>query len=141
MVKNRKVTGRAMGMPLGLAVGAGVSMGCTLVLSVLTAKVLDCQWMPESKVGYAALGILLLSTILGAEAAWGRIRRRRLLVCGASAGIYYGLLLCVTALFFGGQYTGMGVTALVIAGGCAVCILMGNRRKQGRGHKKKTFRR
>lgn len=134
MVVNRKVTGRASTLPGGLALGAGASMVMTLVLSVVTAKLIDTGAMAESSVGYAAMVILLLSAGAGAVVSVGRIKRRKLLVCLVSGGIYYLLLLTVTAVFFGGQYTGMGVTALTVTGGSgAMGLLMLG---QGRGRRK-----
>lgn len=133
MVANRKVTGKASSMPVGLALGGGLSMVVTVVLSLVTAKLLDNGTLPEESVGYAALGILLLSSGLGAWLAAVKIKRQRLIVCLASGCVYYGLLLGVTALFFGGQYTGMGVTALAVAGGSLAVCLMG----MGKGRTRK----
>lgn len=136
MVRSRKVTGTAASMGAGLALGAVVSMAVTIVLSLVTAKLVDSGTLAESAIGYAAIGILLLSSILGASTAIGRIKRQRLVVCLAAGGIYYGLLLSMTALFFGGQYTGMGVTALVVAGGCGAVILAGMGQGRSRGRRK-----
>lgn len=136
MVRNRKVTGNAASMGAGLALGAAVSMAVTIAFSLLTAKLVDSGSLAESGIGYAAMGILLLSSILGAMTAIRRIKRQRLVVCLASGGIYYALLLSMTALFFGGQYTGMGVTALVVAGGCGAVILAGMG-QGGAGRKRK----
>lgn len=127
MVTNRKVTGRTVAMPIGLGLGAAVSLGSTLVLAMLTAKCMDNQWLAEKNAGYASVRILLLSSFLGAAMAYGKVRRHRGVVCMASGGIYYGTLLLITALFFGGQYQGMGVTALVVLAGCVTYLLLGSR--------------
>ena len=126
-------------MPAGLSVGGGVSLLITILLAILTAKLVDTGTMGEERVGYAALGILLVSSGAGSAVAAGKIKRRRLMVCMAAGAVYYGLLLAVTALFFGGQYSGMGVTALAVAGGSGTVCLAGMR--QGRGHRKKQFAR
>ena len=135
MVANRKVTGKASSMPGGLAMGGGLSMTVTVVLSMVTAKLVDSGTMPEEAVGYAALVILLLGSGLGAWLAAAKIKRQRLVVCLASGCVYYGSLLGLTALFFGGQYTGMGVTALAVAGGSMAVCLMGM--GQGRGRRRR----
>lgn len=135
MFANRKVTGTASSMAGGLAWGGAVSMALTVILAVVTAKMVDMGTLAEGNVGYAALGILLISTVSGARLAAGRIKRRRLLVCLASGAIYYGLLLLVTALFFGGKYTGMGVTALAVLGGSGASCLMGMGQGSGRRRK------
>lgn len=125
MVTNRKVTGKAVSMPAGLAMGGGASFGLTLLLAVITAKLVDSGILTSDAVGYAALGILLVSGGAGAGLAAGKIKRQRLAVCMAVAAIYYCLLLSMTALFFGGQYAGMGVTAIAVAGGCGAVALAG----------------
>ena len=135
MVVNKKVSGRAASMPGGLALGGGIAVVLTIVLSVITAKLVDTGTIGEGSVGYAALCILLLSSGVGAAVASAKIKRRRLLVCLASGAVYYGMLLAMTALFFGGQYTGMGVTALAVAGGAGTVCFAGM--GQGRGHGKR----
>lgn len=139
MVVNRKVTGKALSMPAGLALGAAISLGITISLAILTAKLVDGGTISEEGIGYAALGILLLSSLAGAASAVQKIKRQRLLVCFASGLIYYALLLSMTALFFGGQYSGMGVTALVVLGGSGVVVLM--EMGQGSGRKKSKWKR
>lgn len=139
MVVNKKVTGRAASMPGGLALGSGIAMVLTILLAIITAKLVDAGTVGEGSIGYMALGILLLSSGSGAAVAAAKIKRRRLLVCMGAGAVYYGLLLALTALFFGGQYTGMGVTALVVAGGAATVCFAGM--GQGRGGEKRRFAR
>lgn len=138
MVANRKVTGKASSMPGGLAIGGGVSVLVTVLLSLVAAKLADTGTLPEGNIGYASLVILLLSSGLGAWMSAAKIKRRRLVVCLAAGGVYYGILLGLTALFFGGQYSGMGVTALAVAGGSCAAGLMGI--GQGRGRKRRVPR-
>lgn len=138
MVTNRKVKGKALSMPVGLVLGLGVSLVVTLVGSgVITYLVLG-EKMGENVIGYGAMVTVLLSAALGALTAVGRIKRRRLLTCLACGGCYFGALLSMTALFFGGQYQGMGVTALLVLGGAgSVALLSLKGEGQGRGRKKK----
>ena len=99
MVTNRKVTGTAMSMPAGLALGGLASLAVTVAGSVLAAHLILKERIPESGVGYCSLFILLLSSVLGAAISVNRIKRRRLYVCALSAAVYYGILLSITALF------------------------------------------
>lgn len=121
----KKRNGRASTMAGGLASGTAVSLILTLLLSVLVGKLADMEIISETAIGYAAMGILLVSSIGAAAVAIGRVKRQRLIVGLASGGIYYLMLLSTTALFFGGRYTGMGVTALVVAAGSGAVILAG----------------
>lgn len=128
------MTATTASMPGGLAVGGGVSLGITLLLSAVLAWLVHRETMTMENIGYGILAMLLLASFLGAETAFGQIRRQRLLVCGLSGLIYFALLLSITALFFGGQYSGVGVTALLILAGSGAAALLGLR--QGRGGKK-----
>lgn len=122
-------------MPGGLAWGALVSMGLTLVGSGLVAFLVDRGSMPVDGIGYGAMVILMVSALSGAWTAWKKVKRLRLQVCLISGGIYYLMLLGVTMLFFGGQFRGMGVTALVVACGSILAILAGF--SKGRGGKRR----
>ena len=135
MVTQHKATGRASSLPGGLAWGALVSMGLTLVGSALVALLVYRGSMPVDGIGYGAMVILMVSALSGAWTAWKKVKRLRLQVCLISGGIYYLMLLGVTMLFFGGQFRGMGVTALVVACGSILAILGGF--SKGRGGKRR----
>lgn len=125
MTFNGKVTGTASTIPAGLALGALVSVGITAALSALAAWLILSGWIPEDSVGYCAMVILLLASAAGAAMAIVRTKRLRFQMGIAAGGIYYAILLAVTALFFGGIYHGMGVTALMVLCGCGLVILLG----------------
>jgi hypothetical protein len=125
-------------MPVGLAWGALVSLGLTLIGSGIVAFLVDRGTMPVEGIGYGAMGILVISALSGALTAWSKIKRLRLQVCLMSGGIYYLMLLGMTMLFFGGHFRGMGVTALMVACGSILAILGGF--SKGRGGKR-SYRR
>lgn len=138
MVLNQKPTGRALSMPGGLLVGAVWSMGITLLLAALTAKLVDSGVVAESAIGYCVMVTLIAASLIGSLAAHRMIKRQRMIVCMVSGGIFYALLLSITALFFGGQYTGMGVTALLVLAGSGTAALAGL--GEGRGGKRRKFK-
>ena len=135
MVANRKVTGRAWSVPAGIGMGVAVAMMITLTGALLTAWLIHWERIPQDAVGYCAMVILLMASAAGAYTAQWLVKRQRMVVCAVASAAYYGALLAVTALFFGGQYQGMGVTAAVVFCGCAIIILLGL--KEGRGHNPK----
>lgn len=124
MVSKRKATGRALSMPAGVAVGVGVSFALTLLGAAVVAWLLSVQRIESAQIGYGSMVTLLVSSALGAVIASGLVKHRHLVVCLASGVGYYAMLLGVTALFFGGQYQGMGVTLLVVLAGCGSVGLM-----------------
>lgn len=132
MVKPPKVTGTVTAMPVGLAMGLGVSLLITVAGCCIITQLILSESIPRDSIGYTSLVTLLLSSILGTATSWGCIRHRRLLVCGVSGGLYFLALLAVNILFFGGVFDGILVTALVIAGGSMVIWLLGLR-QPGRG--------
>ncbi len=137
MSGQKKVTGKAFSMPLGLLTGSCVSMGITLSASALLAKLIDTEVMEWDNVGYGIMIMILLASFLGAFISYRKIRRQRMLVCGASGAVYLGILLSITAVFFGGQYEAVGVTAaLVLAGSLTAGLL--DMYAEGKGKRRKV---
>lgn len=122
----RKLTGRATSMPQGLALGAAVSVIITILITAVGAHLIISEVIRQEHIGYCSIAAILLSTILGALTAAGRIKRRLLMVCMLSGASYFLILLAMTAMFFGGQYEGTGVTLLVILLGSFTAALIGN---------------
>lgn len=139
MTVNRKPTGRATTIPMGLIYGAITATGVTLLLSAITAKLIDQRILAWENTGYAVLGILLVASWMGAAMTYAKVKRQKLIMCLASGAVYFGILLTSTALFFGGKYSGVLETGLVVFCGCMLCVLFGNGRKHTR--KKKLGRR
>lgn len=135
MVVNRKPTGRAVSMAAGLGIGAGFALIWSILGAMITAKILDTEMMPESAIGYSAAIILATASFGAAMIAYGKIQRLRTVVCLVSGGIYFLMLLCVTALMFGGQYAGVGVTALMILAGSGAAAVLGLSKRGGQGHR------
>ena len=130
MTVNRKVTGTAVTMPVGIGIGCGISLSFTILGAGLVAKLISMEVLRETAIGYGAMMTVLLATVCGAGVAVNKVKKRILQVAMLVGAGYFALLLAVTALFFGGQYQGMGVTALLVAGGCGAVILMAGREKK-----------
>ncbi len=135
MTVNQKPSGRAVSMPRGLLIGGLTSLGITLAVTALLAKLMEREAIPDGKIGYWVMGMLLLAAVSGSAAAAGKIKRRRLMVSLLSGGVYFLTLMGITALFFGGQYEAVGVTAILVAGGSLLPVLC--RPSPNRGGKKK----
>lgn len=124
-------SGRASSIPAGLGAGAVVSVLVTMVGTAVLAKLLDQETIRWEAVGYGILFMVMLSAMLGGITAMKKIKRQPGIVCLLSGFVYWGILLSITALFFGGQYEAVGVTLLLIAGGSGCAFLLCA--KQGRG--------
>jgi len=137
MMNIRKASGRASSMPAGLACGALVSILATLILTALIAKLLQTGALAQEQVGYAAMILLLIASFSGAITAQGKVKHRRGLVSMLSGMVYFLILVSITALFFGGQYSGFWATGMLVLGGAAsAALLSGNRAGK---HRKKRF--
>ena len=130
--------GHAMTIPGGAVYGATFALLWTLVGSCILSWLIHTERVQEEATGYGSLIILLTASILSALLSYSIIKRQRVVACMSAGGVYLLMLMAITAMFFGGQFTGFGVTALVILGGCAVAIFLsmehGNR-KTGKGRK------
>jgi len=137
MVTTKKRTGLTASLPKGLLVGLGISICVTVAGSALTAWFVIKETVPFDSVGWFAMGITLLSSLLGAWVASAKIKTKTAAVCALSAGMYYLTLLGMTALFFGGQYHGLGTTAIAVAVGSALALVIKNAGKMNTGSRRK----
>ena len=136
-----KLTAKSMTIPAGLALGVGTALAVTGIGAGLGAWAVLRGMIPEGTLGYLVMTILLLSAAAGAAVAAGTIQRLRGQMCLAVGGGYLLSLLAITAAFFGGQYQGIGVTALMVLCGTVLVILLapgGKNRAGCRRRKKRT---
>lgn len=140
MGNNQRLSGRADSIPVGLTVGAISSILLTLVCSIILAKMVDKGKIQWENIGYGIMVQTMASSFAGAKIAYMRVKRQRLLICLLSGAIYYSVLIVIAAVFFGGQYDGMAVTALLVLAGCGSASLLGLRIGKTGQHKIKKIR-
>ncbi len=119
----KKRMGRAPS--LGKSVVAGVVLGTiwTVVCAAIIAKLVDSEILAMENVGYGAMMAVLSAVFMGASLAGKRAGHMVVQAAAISAVAYFVCLLLVNALFFGGSYVGMGVTALLVALAAALAVL------------------
>lgn len=125
----KKLTGRAPS--LGKSVAAGVSLGAiwTVISAAIIAKLVDSEILAMENVGYGAMFAVLSAVFIGAFLA-GKWAGHMVLQAAVISGVaYFACLLLVNALFFGGSYTGLGVTALLVALATALAVLAAGKGK------------
>lgn len=140
MYRKKKTTGAAMGIAAGLAFALLASLAVTLAGSALTALLVSSEKIGEGAIGYAAMMILALASVLGAWVAVILVKRLRLQVAMLSGGCYYLMLLAMTALLFGGQYQGMGTTAIIVLAGSALIAFLPAKGSKTGKRKKMAYR-
>ncbi len=141
MAISQKLNGRAMSLPGGVLLGSAMSLLWTIAASVILAKLMETETLREASIGYGSMVILLTASMLGSGIAWRRVKRQPVVVCLVTGGTYLLMLMGITALFFGGQYEAVGVTALLVIAGCTVTLLWTmKKRKSGAGRQRRTYR-
>ena len=132
MIRSNKVTGRALSMPAGLAIATCISLGGTLILTSFMAKMISSEKLEWDQVGYGIAMMLLATSMIGTKTACLMIKRRKLMTCAITGMLYWLVLLTISALFFGGQFSGIGVTGITILCGSAVVCIFEMRGERGR---------
>lgn len=132
MIRNHTATGRALSMPAGLAIGLCICLVLTLVLSAILAKLVSTEKLEWGNIGYGIMIILLITSLFGSKSTCLLTKRRKLMACFLTGLLYWLSLIMITALFFGGQYDGMGVTGFIVICGCAVSWVMESKGERGR---------
>lgn len=131
-MKTRKInsTGRAVSIPVGLAYGALWSLIITILGSMIIAKLVSEEIVEEAKIGYCVMVMLVSGAYSGAMCAKIKIKRRKLMVCILSSITYMLMLLMTTILFFGGQFSSILETSLLVICGAALAALTGTGKKR-----------
>ncbi len=132
----KKMIAKTGSIPLSLALGTGSGLAVSLIGACILAWLISTEKIGHAALNNAVLIILLLSSATAATVSTISAKQKRLLMCVLSGACYLVVLLASTALIFGGQYQGVGVTALAVLAGCmGVCLLglnTGKRRKTGK---------
>ena len=136
MTVNRKVTGTASTIPEGLAVGVFMALAAMFLGSFVAAMLIHQEIMDWEHMGYAVMGILIVSSWIGAVVSSGKIKRRRFLICMASGTVYFIVQLVMTGLFFGGKYSGVGETGLLIFCGSMLGVFIKQPESRRRNRRK-----
>ena len=131
MVTNKKVTGVASSLPGGIGLGLLLSVAVTLLGCALIAYLMVTQKLQEDAIGFTSMTVQALASLSGSWLAAAKVKRMRVQVCMIAGAVYYLFLLACTALFVGGQYTGMGVTALIVFLCCGCTAVFGMINQKG----------
>lgn len=137
MGKQANVKGKAASMPVGIAIGLGVGILITLIGAVLLAFALAGESMTVEAMGYGIMLVLFVATFLSSMVAMWCIKHRKMQVSLITAGVYLLTLLATNALFFGGQYEGVGATVLVVAIAGTVAAFIGSSGGKPLKHRRK----
>ena len=132
-----KSNGRTTSVPMGIAMGLSGSIILLLIFSAIIGWIISKGILDYQKIGYAVMVMLLATSAAGSAISYGKIKRRKLMICILSGASYFVFLLLLTALFFGAQYTAVGETGLLVLCGSMLFALIAvppktNRRRKYR---------
>ncbi len=124
MVTKRKVSGTTSGIPTGILYGVLLSIAITFAGIAILAYLVSEEMMAQENIGACAVITIMVSAAAGAILTAAKVKRMRVQMCLASSAGYFVVLLAITAVFFGGQYSGVGITGATMLVGivCAVLI-------------------
>lgn len=140
MAMKLKSNGRSTSIPAGIGIGLAAALVIMVIGAMLLAWLVSTERAGENAVGWGCMVILPAASATGNFCAWSLIRHRRLLITGITTAALYVLLL-ILALPFGGQYEGMGLTALLVALGGGISLIpaaLGSA-SGARGHKNRRI--
>lgn len=136
MFDMKKMKLASSGMWFGIGFGVLTALLVSLGGAAIIAYLICNAYVTQNSLGYLAMAVLAISSALGALVSVGKVKRLRFQVCLITAGVFYLSLLALTALFFGGQYQGMGGPAIMILLGAGAVALLGISTKKGSKMKK-----
>lgn len=113
-----------------LGLGLTVSMTVTVLGVAICAAAISGETIALSTGEACITAILLLGSFTGSKLVIDGIGRKRLLTSLLMSVTYFAVLLSVTAVFFGGRYSGTGGTALVVLIGAVTAAIVGGRDKK-----------
>lgn len=124
MTIRKPQNGRATSMTQGLITGLAINFIITLAATAILAKMIDREILPWQNIGYAIIPVLIFGSFAGAYTACQKIKRQKLGVSMLSGLLYWIALMAMTALFYGGKYESVAVTAALIMVGCFAAFLL-----------------
>lgn len=122
------------GLPrIAVCLGSGALAGLIMTAAVCAAGawLIGTQKLDPSAAGYCAWLAVALGAISAALVSGFAWREKWWLMCLSSGAVYFVCLLCCTALFFGGQYQGVGVGICMSLGASGACALLAFTSKRG----------
>ena len=120
--------------------GISGSLLTTLIVTAMFAGMISKELIPEEKIGYSAIVVVLVSVIIGVSIAISKSENRILpLVCVGLS--YLVVLMTLTGIFFSADYQRVGITILIVIFGCiSATILSKKGGKNYKSRKSKTKR-
>ena len=124
---------KASGFATALIIAAAAGLLVTVLAGAITAYLIHSEMMEIQTVGYAAMGCLLLGSIVSAWIGTMKNQNNRLLTCMSAGAAYFVGLGSTSVILFDGVKRGVVPSLAVILAGSILVLLLG----RGNGSKRK----
>lgn len=104
-------------IPVAICAGTVISFVSMIIGVMIITLLLSNETIAEAVIGYAVLLTTLISVVVGTVVTVLLVKSRVFVLSLCTSSAFFLLLLALTAMFFGGQYSGVPATLLVIIGG------------------------
>lgn len=114
----------------GVLIGTCVSILFTLILSLITAGMLNSEAVGDNSIRLLTCSITVAALVVGILTAHSIYHEKTAIVSIIVSSVYFLLLLCGNLLFFNGDFQGILPQMLSILGGSLIGILPIFRKKK-----------
>lgn len=135
----KRTAGKTSSIPLSLAIGAGAGILVMLMTAALGALAVAQEWINEDAITIVSIVITVLASAVAAITSASLAGKRKLQLSLLSGVVLIVILLACNAMFFDGQYSGVGRSVIAIFATCAAASILAIR--EGRTGKKHAGKR
>lgn len=121
---SKKEYRNTMSIPAAVGVGTVISTIVMLIGAIVITLLISNELISDQSMDYGVLALTMLSAILGCSVSNVVAKRRLLIVSVCTAVTFLLVLISITAIFYGGQYSAIPVMAQVILGGGVSSVLI-----------------
>ena len=129
-------------MAVGIIISTLVCCIITLLSSALAAWLISNEKLQESSFGLATSIIHFISALVGTFCVNMIIKKNMIPISLLLCGCYLAVLFSCTALFWDGQYSGIGRTliAVMLGSSCSIFALLGVKKINKKPFHKRVYR-
>ena len=118
----------------GIFAGTLISSLLLLALSMCGGLLIWKQIIPENVIGYVAAVIVIIPSVLGSWVTAAKAKKGKLFYAMMTALLYFGLMMLITAVFFGAQYEAVAEVAVLVAVGAVIGGVLSLKEKKQKFH-------
>lgn len=139
VVSKQEYGNKEKSIPMAIGIGTLISFLTMIIGAAVMTLLLANQTIEESAIGYGVLLVTILSVVIGSVVSILLAHSRVLIVSLCTTLSFALILLAMTAMFFGGQYSGVPVTLMVMAGSAiSVALIAGKYMNKPKSYRKKA---